>query len=65
VADVTRERIFETAEALVREGQSLTIVAVCTRRGGGSPRLRSSPSAPPMWTSCGRSCVASRRAKAG
>jgi predicted RNase H-like nuclease (RuvC/YqgF family) len=36
-AGVTREQIFETAEALVREGQSPTVVAVRTRLGGGSP----------------------------
>jgi hypothetical protein len=36
-AGVTREQIFETAEALVREGRSPTVVAVRTRLGGGSP----------------------------
>jgi hypothetical protein len=36
-AGVTREQIFETAEALAREGQSPTVVAVRTRLGGGSP----------------------------
>jgi hypothetical protein len=36
-AGVTREQIFETAEALVNEGQSPTVVAVRTRLGGGSP----------------------------
>jgi DNA repair exonuclease SbcCD ATPase subunit len=36
-AGVTREQIFETAEALVRAGQSPTVVAVRTRLGGGSP----------------------------
>jgi hypothetical protein len=34
---VTREQVFEAAEALVREGQSPTVVAVRTRLGGGSP----------------------------
>lgn len=34
---VTREQVFETADALVREGQNPTVVAVRTRLGGGSP----------------------------
>ena len=34
---VTREQVFETADALVREGQNPTVVAVRTRIGGGSP----------------------------
>jgi len=34
---VTREQVFETAEALVREGQNPTVVSVRTRLGGGSP----------------------------
>jgi prefoldin subunit 5 len=34
---VTREQVFETAEALLREGQNPTVVAVRTRLGGGSP----------------------------
>jgi predicted ribosome quality control (RQC) complex YloA/Tae2 family protein len=36
-AGVTREQVFETADALVREGQNPTVVAVRTRLGGGSP----------------------------
>ena len=36
-AGVTREQVFESAEALVREGQNPTVVAVRTRLGGGSP----------------------------
>jgi hypothetical protein len=34
---VTREQVFETADALALEGQSPTVVAVRTRLGGGSP----------------------------
>lgn len=34
---VTREQVFETAEALVLEGQNPTVMAVRTRLGGGSP----------------------------
>ncbi|WP_200335987.1 DNA-binding protein [Thiocystis violacea] len=34
---VTREQVFETADALVREGQNPTVVAVRSRLGGGSP----------------------------
>jgi len=34
---VTRERVFETADALVREEQNPTVVSVRTRLGGGSP----------------------------
>ena len=34
---VTREQVFETADALVREGRNPTVVAVRTRLGGGSP----------------------------
>jgi hypothetical protein len=34
---VTREQVFETADALVREGQNPTVVSVRTRIGGGSP----------------------------
>jgi len=34
---VTREQVFQTADALVREGQNPTVVAVRTRLGGGSP----------------------------
>ena len=34
---VTREQVFETAEALVREGQNPTVVSVRARLGGGSP----------------------------
>lgn len=34
---VTREQVFEAADALVREGQSPTVVAVRGRLGGGSP----------------------------
>ena len=34
---VTREQVFETADALVREGASPTVVSVRTRMGGGSP----------------------------
>ena len=34
---VTREQVFETADALVLEGQNPTILAVRTRLGGGSP----------------------------
>lgn len=34
---VTREQVFETADALVREGQNPTIVSVRQRLGGGSP----------------------------
>jgi hypothetical protein len=36
-AGVTREQVFETADALVNEGQSPTVVSVRTRLGGGSP----------------------------
>jgi chromosome segregation ATPase len=34
---VTREQVFETADALVREGQNPTVLSVRTRLGGGSP----------------------------
>lgn len=34
---VTREQVFETADALVLEGQNPTVMAVRTRLGGGSP----------------------------
>ncbi|MFY9974020.1 MAG: DNA-binding protein, partial [Chromatiaceae bacterium] len=34
---VAREQVFETADALVREGQNPTVVAVRSRLGGGSP----------------------------
>jgi len=34
---VTREQVFETADALVLEGQNPTILAVRSRLGGGSP----------------------------
>jgi Plasmid replication region DNA-binding N-term len=34
---VTREQVFESADALVREGRNPTVVAVRTRLGGGSP----------------------------
>jgi chromosome segregation ATPase len=34
---VTREQVFETCDALVREGQNPTIVSVRARLGGGSP----------------------------
>jgi len=34
---VTHEQVFETANALVREGQNPTVVAVRTRLGSGSP----------------------------
>ncbi len=34
---VTREQIFDTADTLVREGQTPTVVAVRKRLGGGSP----------------------------
>jgi hypothetical protein len=34
---VTREQVFEAADALVREGQNPTVVSVRTRLGGGSP----------------------------
>lgn len=34
---VTREQVFETADALIREGQTPTVVSVRTRLGGGSP----------------------------
>ena len=36
---VTREQVFESADALVREGRNPTVVAVRTRLGGGSPSL--------------------------
>lgn len=34
---VTREQVFETADALIREGQTPTVLSVRTRLGGGSP----------------------------
>ena len=34
---VTREQVFETADALVREGQNPTVLSVRARLGGGSP----------------------------
>ena len=34
---ITREQVFETAEALAAEGVTPTVVAVRTRLGGGSP----------------------------
>ena len=34
---VRPEQVFATAEALVREGQNPTVMAVRTRLGGGSP----------------------------
>jgi chromosome segregation ATPase len=34
---VRPEQVFETADALVREGQNPTVMAVRTRLGGGSP----------------------------
>jgi DNA repair exonuclease SbcCD ATPase subunit len=34
---VTREQVFATADALVREGQNPTVLSVRTRLGGGSP----------------------------
>lgn len=34
---VTREQVFEAADALVLEGQAPTVVAVRTKLGGGSP----------------------------
>ncbi len=34
---VTREQVFEAADALTREGQGPTVVSVRTRLGGGSP----------------------------
>jgi hypothetical protein len=36
-AGITREQVFETADALVREGQNPTVVSVRARLGGGSP----------------------------
>jgi len=34
---VTREQVFDIADAIAREGQTPTVVAVRTRLGGGSP----------------------------
>jgi hypothetical protein len=34
---ITREQVFEAADALVREGQGPTVVSVRARLGGGSP----------------------------
>jgi chromosome segregation ATPase len=34
---VTREQVFEAADALLREGQTPTVVGVRTKLGGGSP----------------------------
>ena len=57
---MTREQVFEVADALVREGQSPTVVAVRTRLGGGSPNTIN-PLLGPKPTFVSPSAVSQRR----